>query len=323
MWVLIVIVAVIIILLAIIGLYFVFFALRRKKTVNLMFIPKAETEVDEAKARRKAIIKDNAERFKANSDEIISGLKTKNVSIQSHDGLTLRGELHITGTNRYVILVHGYTGSRKEMRDLAAVYASWGFNALRPDNRAHGESDGKWIGMGWLDKDDIALWVDYILSRCPDAEIVLHGISMGAATVMMTSGLELPPAVKVIVEDCGYTSVWDIFKDEMKAIFHLPSFPILNIFSLFSRLLAGYSPKEASSLKMLAKSKVPMLFIHGEDDKFVRTHMVHECFAAKTTGEKEKLIVKDAGHAESYVREPELYLNTVKSFINRFIPLEN
>ena len=60
-----------------------------------------------------------------------------------------------------------------------------------------------------------------------------------------------------------------------------------------------------------------------EDDKFVRTHMVHECFAAKTTGEKEKLIVKDAGHAESYVREPELYLNTVKSFINRFIPLEN
>ena len=218
-----------------------------------------------------------------------------------------------------MILVHGYMSSRKDMLHLADVYSSWGYNVLSPDNRAHGESDGTWIGMGWLDKDDIRLWIDWIIDRDPEAEIVLHGISMGAATVMMVSGLDLPDNVKAAVEDCGYTSVWDIFADELKALFHLPPFPVMNMYSVMSRIITGYTPKEASSLDMLSESEIPMLFIHGDDDHFVGTYMLDICFDAKRNGDKEKLLVPDAGHGEAYLREPELYFNTVHEFISRYV----
>ena len=219
----------------------------------------------------------------------------------------------------WIIAVHGYTDSAYFMVNSAKIFLSYGYNVLIPDLRAHGKSEGKYIGMGWLDKDDIRLWIDWIIDRDPEAEIVLHGISMGAATVMMVSGLDLPDNVKAAVEDCGYTSVWDIFADELKALFHLPPFPVMNMYSVMSRIITGYTPKEASSLDMLSESEIPMLFIHGDDDHFVGTYMLDICFDAKRNGDKEKLLVPDAGHGEAYLREPELYFNTVHEFISRYV----
>ena len=101
--------------------------------------------------------------------------------------------------------------------------------------------------MGWPDRRDMLQWIDWIIRRDSEAKIVLHGISMGGATVMMTAGEDLPGQVKAVVEDCGYTSVWDIFTDELDYLFHLPAFPLLNIASCLSSLRAGYSFSEASS----------------------------------------------------------------------------
>ena len=299
-----------------VGTYFVHFAIARKDQFNSALLPEEEKKTETG---RKAIIKKNIENFDTFTDEFLERSPSKSITIQSEDGLKLAGEFHSAESHRYAILIHGYMGNRTQMRHLAAVYSSWGFNTLLPDNRAHGESEGKWVGMGWLDKDDIMRWIDWISQRDEKVEIILHGISMGGATVMMVSGMNLPDNVKAAVEDCGYTSAWDIFRDELKALFHLPSFPLLNMYSLMSRIIAGYSPKEASSLKMLRKSRIPMLFIHGGDDNFVGTYMLDINYEAKINGEKQKLLIEDAGHGEAYLRDPERYFMAVRKFIFPYV----
>ena len=152
------------------------------------------------------------------------------------------------------------------------------------------ESDGQYIGMGWLDKEDLKNWISLITEENPKASIILHGSSMGAATVLMTSGDELPSNVKAIIEDSGYTSVWDIFASEAKARFNLPAFPILNMFEIVANFRAGYDIKQASALEQVKKSKTPILFIHGTEDDFVPEYMCEKLYDAATC-EKDKLII--------------------------------
>ncbi len=304
----------VLLILAFSGMYFVYFALYKKDGFNPGIVPEKEKENRDGKR----ITERNRESFSAFTERFMNGHQAEILETETDDGLTLKAELHRNDSHRYAILIHGYMGDRTQMRDIAAVYFQWGFSTLLPDNRAHGESDGKWIGMGWLDKDDILLWIRRIVAEDRNAEIVLHGVSMGGAAVMMASGLSLPDNVKAIAEDCGYTSVWAIFRDELKALYHLPSFPLLHSFALFSKLFAGYSPKEASSIKALKASSIPILFIHGDSDHFVGTYMLELNYSAKQ-GEKEKLLIHDAGHAEAYLREPELYFSTLKAFLSNFM----
>lgn len=310
---------VIVVLTIAIGTYFVNFAVHRKDSFNMNLLPPEERENYGVENERQRIIRENREKLAAYDAVFLENHSGDEVSILSSDNLELRASFYSNESHDYVILIHGYMGSRKDMISLASIYHSWGYNILAPDNRAHGESEGTWIGMGWLDKDDIRLWIDWIIDKDPDARIVLHGISMGAATVMMTSGLNLPPNVKAAVEDCGYTSVWDIFRDELKALFHLPAFPVMHMYSVMSKVIAGYTPKEASSLDMLSSSRIPMLFIHGDDDNFVGTYMLDICYNAKIEGEKEKLLIEDAGHGEAYLRNPELYFTTVRNFLADYV----
>ena len=239
------------------------------------------------------------------------------VNITSDDGLKLVGELCITDakSHKWVIGVHGYNSNRKEYYNTACQYAKQGYNTLLPDMRSHGESEGKYIGMGWLEKDDVLKWIDYIIGIDPDAEIIVQGTSMGGATVMMLSGLQLPDNVKGIVEDCGYSSVWDIFADELEYMFGLPTFPVLNASEFVANIRAGYVFSEASSVEQVKKSTVPMLFIHGAEDNFVKTDMVYDVYEACPTT-KELLIIEGAGHAESYSMDPQLYYETVFNFID-------
>ena len=196
-------------------------------------------------------------------------------------------------------------------------YAEKGFNILTPDMRSHGESEGKLIGMGWLDKEDVKLWIDYVLNIDPEAEIVLHGVSMGGATVMMTSGEDLPDNVKAIIDDCGYTSVWDEFTDEAKYLFNVSQFPILYTASAISKFRAGYSFQEASALEQVKKTKIPILFIHGSEDNFVNTNMVYSLYEACPT-RKDLLVVEGAGHGQALYLDPDTYFDKVFGFIGSF-----
>lgn len=221
-------------------------------------------------------------------------------------------------SDKWVITVHGYTSEGINMSSYAKKYYDNGYNVLIPDLRAHGLSEGDYIGMGWDDRLDIISWINYILNEDPNAEIILHGVSMGAATVLMTSGEEIPSNVKAIVADCGYTSVWDEFAYQLDDLFSLPEFPILNVSSIVAKIRAGYFLGEASSIDQVKKSKTPILYIHGDQDDFVPYYMMEELYNA-TSSEKEMLTIKGAEHAKASEVDPETYWTSVNNFINKYI----
>lgn len=292
--------------------YLLNFAIVRSETAHDVSPDSIVSEEDAAK------INANRTLIDARRKAWLSTAEQERLTLRSQDGLELVGALfpHPAGGHKWVIGVHGYTSQKESYHNIASFYAQEGYHVLLPDMRAHGESEGRYIGMGWLDRMDLLQWIAMIVDRDPQAEIVLHGTSMGGAAVMMLSGESLPPQVKGIVEDCGYTSVWDIFTDELDYLFHLPPFPLLYTSSLLAQVQAGYSFSEASALAQVAKATVPMLFIHGSEDNFVRTDMVYELHRTCPT-EKELLVVEGAGHGEAYVMNPELYFDTVFSFLRR------
>ena len=262
--------------------------------------------------------KDNNEpRFQ---DTWIYDYKDKeDVFINSFDNLKLHGYILKTeNSDKWAITVHGYTNKAESMSAMAYKYHSLGYNILMPDLRGHGKSEGSYVGMGWHDRLDILKWIDLIIRENKDAKILLHGISMGAGTVMMVSGEELPENVKVIIEDCGYTSAKEQLAYNLKTMFKLPSFPILNFCSLITKIKDNYFLSEASAIKQLQKAKVPILFIHGDKDKFVPFYMLDKLYNA-CSSKKDKLIIKDVGHAKSESLKSDLYWNKVEDFIKPYM----
>ena len=172
--------------------------------------------------------------------------------------------------------------------------------------------------MGWQERKDVLEWVDFLRQKDPKSQIVLMGISMGAATVMMSSGENLPSNVKAIIEDCGYTSVWEEFSVQIHNYFHLPPFPFLYLSYLASRIRYGFSFKEASAIRQVAKCNRPILFIHGSKDAFVPFYMLNKLYHAAKC-EKEKLVIDGACHALSCATDPKLYFRTVDQFLDKYI----
>ena len=242
------------------------------------------------------------------------------VEIISYDGLKLKGyEIKKNlDSNKWVIAVHGYMGKGADMASHVEKFNKLGYNGLIVDLRGHGKSEGEYVGMGWLDHYDLQIWIDKIVEENRDCKIVLYGISMGAATVSMATGEDLPENVKCAIADCGYTTVWDEFKMHLKKIFHIPAFPIMHSASIMSKIFAGYGFKEASTIKQVKNSKTPTLFVHGICDKFVPYDMLDKIYNAASC-EKEKLEIEEAKHAECANINPEKYWSAVKVFIEKYI----
>lgn len=233
------------------------------------------------------------------------------------DSLRLHGKLFKNPGTKYALVCHGYTSKAKHMAGFVNKFHSLGYNVLAVDARAHGDSEGTKIGMGWVERFDVIEWIKYIISLEPDAQIILHGVSMGASTVLMASGEELPKNVKAIIADCGYTSEWDEFKQETDVL-HIPWFPVLNASSAISKVRDGYDFKQASAVEQVKKSHIPTLFIHGSKDELVPYGMLNELYSAANC-EKEILTIQGAGHALSSSVAPELYWNTVETFLKKHL----
>lgn len=219
--------------------------------------------------------------------------------------------------SRWVLLLHGYTGWKEELYPFAYRYVKEGYHVLVPDMRCSGESEGDFIGMGWTDRLDNLLWLSEIISRSPNGSIVIHGQSMGASCALMMAGETLPSQVKAIVSDCAYTDAYQMFARQMKDWFSLPSFPILDSMNLMLQLRGGYDLKDASALTAVKKTKLPVLIIHGADDRMVPVQMAHQLYEA-AGGPKELLIVPGAGHAQAPDKDPQTYYNTVFSFLRQY-----
>ena len=240
-----------------------------------------------------------------------------NVYLKSFDGLRLYGALLENYSDKIVICVHGFTGSgKKDFASLAQAYYKNGYNVLLVDNRAHGQSEGKYVGFGVLDRLDLRNWVKYVINRFgSNVQVFLHGISMGAATVLMASSI-MPKNVRGIIADCGFTSVYEIFEYVLKRDYHLPKFPIIYLTNIMSKIRAGYGYKDVNTTAEIARSDIPILFIHGENDEFVPLWMTMKNYS-HCKAYKELFIVRESEHAESHYIDKKGYERRILTFIEK------
>lgn len=246
---------------------------------------------------------------------------TETWTISSEDGLTLVARWLPAGkdTPLIAVLAHGYSSRGRDMAAFARLFHVLGYHVLIPDARGHGDSGGDYIGFGWPDRLDLVQWTKTVLSRYgTSCRMVLFGISMGGATVMMASGEALPEQVHVIIEDCGYTSAHDQLAFQLKRMYNLPATPLIQATSLVTRHLAGYGFEEASALEQIKRNTRPTLFIHGTEDTFVPTSMVHTLYEA-CMAQKELYLVEGAGHGMAYATDRETYKASVSTFLDKHI----
>lgn len=248
------------------------------------------------------------------------------VSITSFDGLNLHGWLFDPDCvnplpHLYAICCHGYTGEPAEMAKWAHRFAKLGFTVLVPAQRAHELSEGRYVGMGWLERNDLLAWIHLIVESDPDARILLHGNSMGAATVMMAAGdPRLPRNVVSAIEDSGYASVRMQFIDSARSMFHLPKLlaaMCVDAAGLVCKYRAGFDFSDVSCVEQLKHTTIPMLFIHGAADTFVSPRFLDMNYGACSSLDREKLLVPDADHVMSSAVAPDVYWSKVEGFVER------
>lgn len=239
-------------------------------------------------------------------------------------GQKLRGYLMRPAkeSNVYVFGSHGYRSSGKgEWCHYAKHWVEeLGYNMFFVDHQAAGESEGKYIGFSSLESKDALEWLSFMTEEFgSDIQIILHGISMGSATVMLMTGSgKLPENVKFTIADCGFTSAYNEFACKLKAL-HLPELS-LSLVNSISRKKAGFDlKKDTDALAAVAKAKIPMLFVHGGKDDFVPTYMGYELHEACSSEYKDFLLIPDADHAQSYRLGKADYDEKINEFIEKFI----
>ena len=248
--------------------------------------------------------------------EFIATMEPEILTITSHDQLTLQGYLYEQPeyTNNWVFAVHGYTGSARQMTRWNRQLYELGYNVFAPDLRGHGESEGDYYGMGWLDKTDLQQWLQLLLDKYPEANVTLYGVSMGASAVLNLASDDIPTQVHAVIADSGFSSVQSIFETQLHSIFNLPSFPILNAANSVSKLRIGLDFNEASTVDLVQHIDIPILYIHGGEDTFVPVENVYQ-LADSTTSPHSVWVVDDANHGDALKVVPDLYRKKVDEFI--------
>lgn len=218
-------------------------------------------------------------------------------------------------TRRTAVVVHGYDAGPYNVMMLVRMYRdSLGFNVLAPSLRHLGNSGGDYVQMGWNDRLDVLHWSEVAHEIFDDTLQVLHGVSMGAATVMMASGEDTPDYVRGFIEDCGYSSVWEELVYASDHYVKLDSAFVGRVEKVSVKRF-GLDFHEASSLNQLARCRKPMLFIHGDADVLVPVYMAERNFEAKIEGYKEMWIAPGSAHARSYPDYPAQYTDRVRNFL--------
>lgn len=222
------------------------------------------------------------------------------------------------GSNIYAISCHGFTGDPSQNSIYTKHFYEMGFNVILPYLRGHGKSEHEHCTMGWLDRLDIIDWISFIINKNPDAKIILHGASMGAATVMNATGENLPENVVCCIEDCGFTNLWEMYTAQIKSSTKIPAELILSFVNPAFKLKLGFDIKDNSPLNQVKKSKTPTLFIHSDKDTVVPFCMNYPLYAAAGC-EKERLVVEGATHCAAGYLFPEIYWNKITEFINKYL----
>lgn len=285
-----------------IGNYFVDFALRRGNAVDAKAIPAGCAQIIDPKVKPKKM----------------PNFPQTNWDIVSHDGLVLKASrfMAVTPTNNWVVVVHGYGRTQNSVFDIADYYLQQGFNVLTPDLRAAGTSEGQYLSMGHFESEDLLLWIQKIVDEDKNARIALHGVSMGGATVMLTSAKKPISNVKVLIEDCGFTSAYEMFAKELKRMYGLPAFPIMNFVDIVCKYKTGHFLSEAAPVDVIEHTKIPTLFIHGEEDKLAPKEMAEELYKVSTAA-KYLVMIPKAEHADARIQDQDKYYGEINKFLQQ------
>ena len=247
--------------------------------------------------------------------EEFTNLPFKELEVTSFDGLKLRGYLLEGNPEEVVICVHGYKSDMaSDFSDKAKIYRDRGTTVLFLNDRAHGKSEGRYLGFSELDRFDVAKWVDKINSMYKNPRIYLHGVSMGGATVIHCAHMNLKN-VCGIIDDCGFNSILGISKALIVDMYHIPYFPIGYIAWFWARVLNHVNFNTSIGEECVRRSNVPILFIHGKKDYFVPTWMSESLYKA-CTAPKEIHLIEDCGHAAAYLCAPEEYTAAVNRMLD-------
>ena len=263
------------------------------------------------------------------TEEILAGVRlmqnAEDVFLPSYDGLRLHGRLlqqkHAKGT---ILLFHGYRSSWViDFSIVLPYYYSLGYDLLVVDERAHGQSEGVYITFGIHERRDAATWAQYAEKHFgPDHPLFLGGLSMGATTVLLASALELPPSVRGVIADCGFSSPEAIIRSVLRSrVRWLPAGPLLALMDVCTRTFAGFSINEASTLDAVSKTRCPILFLHGTADSFVPCSMSQAAYDA-CTSEKQLLLVDGAKHGYSYLVDRPRVQAALADFLNKYTSKE-
>ena len=249
--------------------------------------------------------------------DYVKGLSFEWVETVSFDGLKLKARYFDNNSDKTIFLFHGYRASA--LRDFSCavkMYRSLGFNILMCDQRSHGRSEGKLITFGVKESRDVLEWIDFVSAKYNPQKIVISGISMGATTVMLACGYNLPKTVKAVIADCGFTSPVDIIKKVAKEFLKIKADFVIPLLNLECKLFGKFSLYDVNTVEALKKSDIPVLFIHGKKDALVPFEMSELSYESAPRGSK-LLLVEDAGHGLSFMKDKEGVIKEITEFFER------
>jgi hypothetical protein len=263
----------------------------------------------------------NANQEKEKVEVWLSKVKREKLTMEADDGsiLVARQIVENPDSNQWAVILHGYNGTMEDVYDIAMHYEEQGYNLLLPDLRASGESEGAFLGMGWLDRLDVINWLDVILKEYPSAQFVIHGVDIGADTALMMTGEPLKSNVKAVVAEGAYTNAWEAVKKEYKARHQgWPVFPVLYTINPVMKLWAGYTLPEADAVKQVKNASVPILYIQGGQDTYADAAMTQSLDTA--TASSHQVVTIAAGtHEDCRYAEPDTYYDAVFHFVGQYV----
>lgn len=251
-----------------------------------------------------------------------SDQKLEIIDRKNPDGYNLKGYFYPSAkqSDVFVLFAHGYRSSHYgDPTNFHRYYHNKGYNFMSVDHVAAGDSEGKFVGFDYFEANDMLDWIDYLVERFgKDIKIILHGVSMGGATVCQMAS-RVPKQVKFIVSDCAYTSAYDQFKKMVNgAGINKSAHSMIQIVNAMNKRLAKYDLSQTDVRDSVVNSKVPMLFVHGKVDDFVPVEMCYELYDI-CNAEKEIFIVDDAYHAQSVVKAEKQYYALLDKYIEKYL----
>ena len=252
--------------------------------------------------------------------KVLNEIDYEKVTIRSRDGKTLVARYyHVADGAPVHIEFHGYRSrATTDFCGINVLVRDLGHNTLLVDQRAHGESGGSSITFGIKERYDCLDWANYVIERFgSETKIILSGLSMGGATVLMASELDLPENIVGIMADCPYSSPKEIIKQECEKM-KLPANLAYPFVRLGAIIFGGFDPSASTAKDAVKKAKVPVLIIHGENDDFVPCQMSQEIYDA-CASDKTLVTIPKAGHGISYIIDRPKYEKSVEDFLKKVI----